>query len=63
MYLVLPHSRGGFQQDFSCPAVLKTDYHMHDLIFRLQDYHPLWCFFPETLTIYVAHVAFHQKYT
>ena len=51
MYLALPHSRGSFPQDFSGPVVLKNDHHEETGVFCVQDFHLLWCHFPEASTI------------
>ena len=59
VYLALPHSRGRFPQDFTCPAVLRN-YFVVAHIFQIQDYHLLWFFFPEDFPIYV-HSYFRLK--
>lgn len=64
MYLVLPHSRGCFRQDFSCPAVLKTVFNMEKEDFRVQDYHLLWFHFPVDFTnpfLLISHAARHEQ--
>ena len=43
-YLALPDGAGRFPQDFSGPVVLRCL--LLDKILRVQDYHPLWCSFP-----------------
>ena len=50
-YLALPDGPGRFRQDFSCPALLRILLIINFL--RVQDYHPLWCSFPE---------SFHLKF-
>src|SRR3954463_14607122 len=45
-YLALPDGAGRFRQDFSGPALLRILLVLNN--FRLQDYHLLWCPFPET---------------
>ena len=50
MYLALPDSPGRFQQDFTCPAVLKNNFHSCINMFRVRGFHPLWRSFPETST-------------
>ena len=47
-YLALPDGAGGFRQDFTGPALLRILLGMGRL--RLQDYHFLWCDFPDTST-------------
>jgi hypothetical protein len=45
----LPDGPGGFPRDFSCPAVLRN-LPTEPGCFRLQDYHLLWCDFPDAST-------------
>ena len=45
-YLALPDGPGRFTQDSSCPALLRIPLRFMSL--RIQDYHPLWCDFPDT---------------
>ena len=47
-YLALPDGAGRFPQDFSGPVVLRVS--AGSLVIRLQDYHLLWCSFPEAST-------------
>ena len=64
MYLAFPHSRGWFQQDFSCPAVLKFFYHACINSFRIQDYHLLWSCFPAKFyyeQYRTSHAARHER--
>ena len=42
----MPDGPGGFGQDSSCPALLRIPLGRRSL--RVQDYHPLWCDFPDT---------------
>src|SRR5690348_7631532 len=44
-YLALPDGAGRFRQDSSGPALLRIPLVPNSL--RLQDYHLLWCSFPE----------------
>ena len=43
-YLALEDGPPIFGQDFTCPALLESS----KISFRVQDYHLLWCNFPET---------------
>ncbi len=52
VYLALPDSPGRFPQDFTSPVVLKNNNHDDVNIFRVQDFHLLWCDVPVTSTIY-----------
>ena len=61
MYLVLPHSRGRFPQDFSSLVVLKCHYYNHTDIFRVQDYHLLWFHFPVDSPIYCMSCLFSAE--
>ena len=48
-YLALPDGAGGFPQDFSGPVVLRN---LTTLLFLyLQDYHLLWCRFPDDFNL------------
>jgi hypothetical protein len=44
-YLVLADGPAGFEQGFTCPALLRILLVINTL--HIQDYHPLWFFFPE----------------
>ena len=44
-YLALPDGPGGFAQNYSCSALLRIP--LCRILFQIQDFHPLWFFFPE----------------
>ena len=48
-YLALEGGPPRFPPDFSCPAVLRN--WLGSSLFRVRDYHPLWCDFPDASPI------------
>ena len=44
-YLALPDGPGGFAQDYSCPALLRSTLGLISV--HIRNYHPLWLNFPD----------------